>query len=297
MRNGHLELVAALALLATTGCNNDYGEQTPGNGAGGQTTAGQATGGQTTGGQSATSTGQSNGGQSTSGQSTTGQGTSTSTGTAGDAPECTATNVAPCGGDVVGTWNVTSSCLELSGDLDVFLTSLACPTVPATGFLQTTGTLVANADGTYEDNTVTTGSVTFPLDSSCLAISGIQVECDRAGDIFQSLGWTTTACSAADGQCSCALSTEQQGGIGAVLPFTEQTGSYSVSGNTLTLDPATYSYCASGDTLTLTPEVKNLEVPLAGCFSEKGPPRSTVSAARQAEAAQAARHQPAALDP
>ena len=52
---------------------------------------------------------------------------------------------------------------EMSGNMDVSLASLGCPTVPVNGSLQTTGTFVANADGTYSDNTTTTGSVTFPL--------------------------------------------------------------------------------------------------------------------------------------
>lgn len=163
-----------------------------------------------------------------------------------------------CGGDVVGTWNVTSSCLELSGDMDVFLTSLACATVPVTGYLETTGTFTANANGTYTDNTVTTGSVTFPLDASCLAISGVDVECNRVGSIFSAVGWKTASCTGTGGSCSCSLSTEQEGGMGVVLPYTEPTGPYSVSGTTLTASNATYSYCTSGDTLTVTPQMQAL---------------------------------------
>ena len=77
------------------------------------------------------------------------------------APNCP--GVTPCGGSVVGTWTVTSSCLALSGDMDVVLASLGCTTVPVTGSLHVTGTWTANSDGTYTDNTVTTGSITFPL--------------------------------------------------------------------------------------------------------------------------------------
>src|SRR5512142_813103 len=62
-------------------------------------------------------------------------------------------SVTPCGGDVVGTWNVSSSCLTISGDYDVSMGQFGCKSVPATGSLQTTGTFIANGDGTYTDNT------------------------------------------------------------------------------------------------------------------------------------------------
>lgn len=257
MTKRNLALVGALAAAGTavgTACGSDGYSSGQNAGSGGQSSV---PGGQSAGGQSA-------GGPSASGQSNTGGTTPSATGGSGTSggssqpQDCTATNVSACGGSVVGTWNVTSSCLEMSGDMDVFITSLACSTVPATGFLQTTGTFIANEDGTYTDNTTTTGSVTFPLDASCLAISGVEVECDRAGTIFSALGWTTTACSETGGQCNCSLSTEQQGGLGAVLAYTNQTGSYMTSGDTLTVDPATYSYCASGDMLTLTPQVMGL---------------------------------------
>jgi hypothetical protein len=167
-------------------------------------------------------------------------------------------NVVACGGDVVGTWNVTSSCLELSGDMDIFITALACATVPVTGYLQTTGTFTANADETYVDDTVTTGSVNFPLDSSCLEISGVPVECSRAGDIFGAIGWDTNTCALTEGVCQCSLSTEQQGGLGGILSYTLATGDYELEGTTLTAENATYDYCTAGDTLTLTPKMSSL---------------------------------------
>jgi hypothetical protein len=68
----------------------------------------------------------------------------------------------------------------------------------------------------------------------------------------------TTACTETNGQCNCDLSTEQQGGLGAILPYTEPTGAYTTSGSTLTAGNATYSYCTEGDTLTLTPQMSGL---------------------------------------
>jgi len=244
MQKKDLGLVGALmltltAIAAGTSCSDSSNGQSTagGEGTSGQTTTSQTVSSSSVGGQSSVS------------------GT-TMTSTTGAPLDCT--NGSACGGDVVGTWNVSSSCLAISGDMDVFLAALACPTVPATGSLQTTGTLILNEDGTYTDNTTTTGSVTFPLDSSCLAISGVPVECDRAANIFSALGWKTASCAETNGQCSCSLSTEQQGGLGQVLPYTEPTGSYKIEGMQLTMDKATYSYCGAGDTLTLTPQMMGL---------------------------------------
>ncbi len=174
-------------------------------------------------------------------------------------PSSNCSDAAACGGDAVGTWVVSASCLEISGDLDVFLTSLGCGTVPATGSLQTSGTLLLDANGTYTDNTTTTGSVSFPLGSSCLAISGVDVECTRVGDIFASVGWKTSSCSETDGMCHCELSTEQKGGLGVILPYTEPSGAYTTSGTTLTASNASYEYCAAADTLTLYPQMAALQ--------------------------------------
>src|SRR3954471_4832029 len=45
-------------------------------------------------------------------------------------------DVAPCGGNVVGSWTVASACLSVSGSLDVSGFGLGCATVSVTGSLQ-----------------------------------------------------------------------------------------------------------------------------------------------------------------
>src|SRR5204863_6014006 len=103
-----------------------------------------------------------NGGCSSSGTGGTG-GSSASSGTGGTAgapPNCPGGT--QCGGSVVGTWTVASSCLAVSGDMDVMFASLGCKTVPVTGSLHVTGTRIAHRDGTYTGNRVTTGPSRFP---------------------------------------------------------------------------------------------------------------------------------------
>jgi non-reducing end alpha-L-arabinofuranosidase len=168
-------------------------------------------------------------------------------------------NVAPCGGSVVGTWTATSSCLTLSGSMDVTLTSLGCATVPVTGSLQVSGTWTANADGTYTDNTTTAGSVTFPLAPSCLSISSVPVTCEKAGTIFSSLGWNSAVCTSAGGQCSCSASANQKGGLGIVSGNPVSSGIVTTASNVVTNDDGfKYSYCVSGSTLTFSPQASAL---------------------------------------
>ncbi len=266
MRMRHLEYLGALTVVVTasaTACSYD---------ADGQGESAQTTGGPSTPGPSATAP--TPAGPGTDGEATVtptspggtptpvmpGPGDPTQTPGPNNTPSepLNCTDVTACGGDVVGVWNVTSSCLKLEGDLDVFLTSLACATVPATGQLETTGSIEFRADGTYSDNTTTTGFVSFPLDAACLAISGIDVECSRTSSIFMGLGWTEAVCSGDAGACNCELSVEQDGGMGMPLSYTEPTGTYSTMDTMLKAMNAEYQYCSAGDTLTVTPTMQAL---------------------------------------
>src|SRR4051812_30158347 len=76
------------------------------------------------------------GGAAGSGSSSGGTSSTAGTNSTAGAPGAgagTCSNVVPCGGNVVGTWNVTSSCLKLSGNMDASFVSLGCPSVPVTG--------------------------------------------------------------------------------------------------------------------------------------------------------------------
>jgi hypothetical protein len=236
--------LGATTVVVTTGCS-----QSPSGNNG-------ATGGQTS---STGGTGSGGAGLGGSG----GSGPGGTTGAGGAVVDCSdGASVTPCGGNVVGTWNVASTCLKLSGDMDMSLTSLGCPTVPAEGTLEVSGTFIANADGTYTDNTKTKGQVTFPLAPACLSVSSVDVECARIGAIFVAAGWSKAACSDTAGQCNCTLTVDRDAAMGAVVPYTEPTGSYTTANNQLTASNVTYSYCASGDTLRVTPQMSALSGPI-----------------------------------
>ncbi|HYP77708.1 MAG TPA: arabinofuranosidase catalytic domain-containing protein [Polyangiaceae bacterium] len=227
MRNANLGFLSGLALAAMAvgaACSNGSGGSNPPGGAGQSSAAGAAT-----------TAGAANG----------------AGGNTGSGGSCA--SVSACGGSVVGSWTVASSCLKLSGPMDVSILSLACPTVPVTGSVSTTGSFTANADGTYTDNTRTTGSATFPLAASCLSVSSVPVACAKTSDLFKVLGWTTSTCTDTNGQCNCSLTVDRPGGIGFVSDLTLPQGNYTTANNTLKVDDLSYSYCSTGDTLTLTP--------------------------------------------
>ena len=172
-------------------------------------------------------------------------------------------NVAPCGGDVVGTWTVTSSCLNVTGEMNMELVGTGCPTAPVTGSLHVTGTWTANSDGTYLDNTTTSGDERIPLASSCLVISSAPVTCDGAANLLKSaLGFSDLKCPPAAGSgCTCSATVNQDGGIGLVSMAPSKNDRYKTSGNLITMSgdmgDALYSYCVSGNTMTMTPQSTN----------------------------------------
>lgn len=164
-------------------------------------------------------------------------------------------NVTPCGGSLVGTWTVTSSCLVVSGNLDLLPWGLGCASAPITGAYQVSGTWSANANGTYADDTITTGDEQVQMDAACLNISGTRTTCEQLGTLFGAVRGSPAACSsAAGGGCSCSTKIKQAGGIGSVTGDPSTSGEYTAFGNVVTADSqTTSSYCISGDTMTWIP--------------------------------------------
>jgi len=180
-------------------------------------------------------------------------------GTAGTgAPLCP--NGTPCGGSVVGTWNVTSSCVSLSGALDTSLVGLdprTCKVASISGSLQVSGTWTANANGTYTDATTTTGTATVLLEAGCLMLSGTMVTCDGINSPLTAVGFSDANCVNAPtgGGCVCTANVNHMGSIGWMTLDPQKSGNYTTSGNTLTMDgAANYAYCVAGSELTLTPQ-------------------------------------------
>ena len=121
------------------------------------------------------------GSSGTAGSSSTGGPLGTGGSSSGTGGGSSCPNVTACGGNVVGTWTVSSSCLNVTGNLDVSTFGVGCaPAVSVTGgALQVTGTWTANSNGTYSDNTTTTGTEQITVPPACLTVSGTLTTCDR----------------------------------------------------------------------------------------------------------------------
>jgi hypothetical protein len=151
---------------------------------------------------------------------------------------------------------VTPSCLKVTGVLDLASLGAGCVSAPVTGFLQVTGTWTAKANGTYLDNTITSGSEQFTLAASCLVVSSTPVACAPMASFLIGLGYASVSCmSAVGGGCNCTATIQQTGGLGLLSADPQASGTYQTSGNVVTADnTAQYSYCVSGNKMTWTPK-------------------------------------------
>lgn len=210
----------------------------------------------TSGGSGGGTAGSGSGGASSKGGSA--GGTGGTIGTGGAAGSCT--DVTACGGDVVGTWTVTSPCLKAAGKLDLTSIGIACDDASASGSLKVTGTWIAKSDRTYTDNTTTTGELQISLPSSCLAISGTKTDCEGAARVItNSFGYESVVCeTVASGGCTCVAKVNQPGTVGFLTPSASPSGTYATANNEVVLDYSIkYSYCVSGDAMSWTPKEAN----------------------------------------
>jgi hypothetical protein len=217
-------------------------------------------------------------GQTAAGGSSSAGGTGGSSGMGGSgggaievAPvEASCEAVEPCGGSVVGTWVVAGSCLPVSGNADIAGFGLGCTAAPVSGTLEVAGTWAANADGTFTDQTTTTGDSLIELPAECLNVSGTITTCDRLGGALQALGYAAVTCenAASGGGCACAASIDQAGGLAILALGAASSGTYTAASDVLTTSAAgtnnTYSYCASGNSLLLTPQAPGTTGTLTG---------------------------------
>ena len=178
--------------------------------------------------------------------------------------------VAPCGGDVVGTWVVAGSCLPVSGVANMSGFGLGCTEAPITGALEVTGTWAANANGTFTDGTTTTGDSQIELPPSCLSVSGTTTSCDRLGGALQVLGYALVECvnAASGGGCTCAATVDQAGGLAMVAFGPPSSGTYTTANNVLTASAGSaanaYAYCVSGNQMLMTPQATGTTGALTG---------------------------------
>jgi hypothetical protein len=154
--------------------------------------------------------------------------------------------VAPCGGDVVGTWKITKSCADSA--TIIAAVSEVCPAATVQSIdVQTNGTFSFSADGTYTEGATTGGSATVFIPSSCLVQGGVTYTCSLvtlALTVMKPAGVDSISCSDASGGCDCK-----------VVPstvVTNEAGTYTTSGNSYTTTASDgtsveSSYCIEGN--------------------------------------------------
>jgi hypothetical protein len=151
---------------------------------------------------------------------------------------CSAT-FTPCGGDLVGTWTVESTC-------NVAAPPMQCPGVTVTISPNESGTLTFNADETFSMNLKIeeTGTATVP--ASCLTAG---TSCSMLGGTTTAQGVTvkTTCTGTLTAGCTCSL------GVTGTVALS---GTYATAGSDVSLTTggtptSPVSYCVSGSQLQL----------------------------------------------
>ena len=152
--------------------------------------------------------------------------------------------VEPCGGNLVGTWNVTGECIN-SMVLDPQTQAICAQATITNISIAVSGTGTFNADMTYSQAENVTVMVTWSVPASCLAGE----TCDYFAGMFQSqLPANTTFTCTGSSACTC---TEAAAGSA------NDNGTYAITGSSISITSAVSGatssggYCVQGSTLHL----------------------------------------------
>jgi hypothetical protein len=174
----------------------------------------------------------------------------TSDGSDGECP-----NGAACGGSIVGSWKITSSCVTI--DLDSMMASASCPEQTSDAKnLKVTGNVTYGADLSYTSNFTLAFDVVVAQPKSCLTKQNITLTCAQLQQGVEAqlamTAFTSVNCAAAaGGGCACTFRGASQ--------TISNAGTYTTTGAGLLTEtptggaPDDSDYCVKGSTLTLSP--------------------------------------------
>lgn len=158
--------------------------------------------------------------------------------------------VAPCGGDVVGNYNIAGACLDSAAlSMDIMID---CPGASVSvGGVTASGNASFNADLTYSLTETVTITATETIPASCLTQSGITLTCAQLDQAFQQAiaqDPSTIASGHCSGGSTCTCTFK------AVPQTMTESGTYITSGTTITTTDSTgasssSSYCVQGNEL------------------------------------------------
>ncbi len=160
-------------------------------------------------------------------------------------------NAGACGGDIQGTWKITSSCLTFAIDT---ASSDSCPDQKVTATdLKMSGSITYGGDMTYNSSVTVDLSVTLLVPGSCLMRDGITLTCAQVEQGLKAdadLGSAT--CSAVGPDCSCTLVSAPEVQMESGTYTTTASGTLTQRRASGTEDDAS-DFCVKGSTLTLSP--------------------------------------------
>lgn len=149
-----------------------------------------------------------------------------------------------CGGDIVGTWRIISSCVEVSGTAP--MDGCTEPLTVRGDGLQMTGSATFNADLTYSSTATVSGKVVTQIPAVCMTREGVTLTCTQLTQAMAAQGETMT-CAAAGGGCACTQTVAEE--------TTTETGTYQTQGSLLTMTQADEvsesDYCVQGTQLNV----------------------------------------------
>jgi hypothetical protein len=151
--------------------------------------------------------------------------------------------VAPCGGDVVGSWTVADSCIGVPQEDTDQLDALKqqCPQLTYRTSSDAAGIALFTAD-TYAFGFAATATIKLRFPASCIGGLGCAAAGQLLGSYLAAAGSSLTCTGS--GNCDCTVT--------ATVPYADS-GTYTKSGTTLTLTGAggtsPLPYCVEGSTL------------------------------------------------
>lgn len=167
-------------------------------------------------------------------------------GSGGGGADC---SFAPCGGDVVGTWNSDAFCSPATTGVEGIP---ECEDAVVDGAPEVEGSVTFNADGTYSQDTSIVGSFRAEYDDDCVdAMTDGMMTAEALCAMYEAIGAQpgapfTADCTYAAGWCKCDLTMDTQDSA---------SGTYTTSGSTVTLGSGSpHPYCVDGNELRVSTE-------------------------------------------
>ena len=146
-------------------------------------------------------------------------------------------SVAPCGGDITGTWTIASICLPNSSAASV---GTCAGTTLQVDSANIKGTLTFSA-GTYEES-VTGGSVVETVTEPMTCLNGT-----ACASVSGTSGNVSGVCAVSGANCVCTATVTET--------VAATSGTYSIAGSMITVSSSnaaeTDGYCVQGNTLTV----------------------------------------------